>query len=369
VGRLQDILDEQHALGRMPGAVAMVSRGGVEEVACVGHRFVGGPPMTRDSLFRIASISKPIVAAATMVLVERGVLALDDPVARWLPELAAPTVLGSRDSPLDDVVPLVRPITVRHLLTLQGGHGFTPDVESPVAQLLIERLHQGQPRPREWPAPDEWMRRLGEIPLVHQPGEGWTYNVGFDVLGVLLARASGTSLGQVLAETVLEPLGMHDTAFWTGDVSRLTAMYQRSDDGFVETDPADGQWATPPPFESGAGGLVSTVDDWARFGRMLLAGGGTLLGDISQMTTSHVEDSPDNFFLDGQGWGYGGGVDVQLKDPWNVLGRYGWVGGTNTAGYVIPSTGTLVVWLCQVEFNGPEDMEAMAAVLTYAATG
>ena len=88
---------------------------------------------------------------------------------------------------------------------------------------------------------------------------------------------------------------------------------------------------------------------------------------VRPMMTSHVEAEPGNHFLDGQGWGFGGGVDVQLKDPWNVIGRYGWVGGTGTAGYVIPSTDTVVVWLAQVEFRGPEDGEAMAEVLTYAA--
>ena len=153
----------------------------------------------------------------------------------------------------------------------------------------------------------------------------------------------------------------------------MTSLYERGDDGFELIDPPDGQWTSPPPFESGAGGLVSTVDDWCAFGRMLLDGGRSGGGRCcrpsrcAQMMTSHVEAEPGNHFLDGQGWGYGGGVDVQLKDPWNVLGRYGWVGGTGTAGYVIPSTDTVVVWLAQVEFRGPEDGEAMAAVLTYAA--
>jgi CubicO group peptidase (beta-lactamase class C family) len=377
---LQELVDQQYAAARVPGAVALVQRGDQTEVACAGERTVDGPPMTRNSLFRVASIAKPITAAATMVLVERGVLELDDAVSRWLPELEAPVVLRTPESELDDVVPAERAITVRDLLTLRGGHGYPSDFDSCVPKLLTERLHQGPPRPLEWfrdasflgsstTVVDAWMARLAEIPLLHQPGDGWTYNTGYDVLGVLLGRATSSSLGEVLADTVLEPLGMRDTSFWTTDTDRMTSLYQRGDDGFDLIDPPDGQWTSPPPFESGAGGLVSTVDDWCAFGRMLLDGGGDVLSpeSVSQMMTSHVEAEPGNHFLDGQGWGFGGGVDVQLKDPWNVIGRYGWVGGTGTAGYVIPSTDTVVVWLAQVEFRGPEDGDAVAAVLTYAA--
>ena len=370
MGRLQDLVEEQYAAGRVPGAVALVMRGGETEVACVGERSVAGPPMTRDSVFRIASITKPIVAAATLVLVERGVLELEQPVAGLLPELAEPVVLRSESGPLDDVVPAERGVTVRDLLTLQGGHGFTPDVQSPVARVMQEQLHQGPSRPRLVPPTDVWMSRLGDIPLVHQPGQGWTYNVGSDILGVLLARAAGTTLADVLTETVLEPLGMDSTGFWTDDLARMTSLYQRGEEGFELIDAPDGQWASPPPFESGAGGLVSTADDWCAFGLMLLDGGGQVLGEesVRLMMTSHVEAEPDNPFLDGQGWGFGGGVDVRRKDPWNVPGRYGWVGGTGTAGYVIPSTDTVVVWLSQVELTGPDDATAMGEVLTYAAS-
>jgi CubicO group peptidase (beta-lactamase class C family) len=366
---LQGLLDEQYAAGRVPGAVALVSRGGETELATVGERTIGGPPMTSDSLFRIASITKPIVAAATMVLVERGVLGLDDAVDTWLPEVAEPMVLRDAGGPLDEVVPADRAITVRDLLTLRGGHGFTADVQTPLARALQERLQQGPPRPRSVPPPDEWMARLGDLPLAHQPGEGWTYNVGSDVLGVLLARATKTSLGELLTGVVFEPLAMRDTGFWMPDVERLTSYYQQGRDGLELVDPPDGQWSSPPPFESGAGGLVSTVHDWATFARMLLDDGGNVLRpeSVRLMMTNHVEAEPDNPFLDGQGWGFGGGVDVRRKDPWNVVGRYGWVGGTGTAGYVIPSSGTVVVWLSQVELSGSEGMVALAEVLTYAA--
>ena len=153
----------------------------------------------------------------------------------------------------------------------------------------------------------------------------------------------------------------------------MTSFYRRQEGGFELVDAPDGQWSSAPAFESGAGGLVSTADDWCAFGQMLL-GGGEYRGrrvlspeSVAMMTTSHVEGEPGNPFLAGQGWGFGGGVDVRRTDPWNVPGRYGWVGGTGTAGYVIPSTGTVVVWLSQVEMAGPEDTSAMAEVLTYAA--
>jgi CubicO group peptidase (beta-lactamase class C family) len=293
-------------------------------------------------------------------------------------------VLRAVGGPVEDVVPAERAITVRDLLTLRGGHGFPADLEAPVVKLLHERLYQGPQRPRDWfrdAAPlgssttvaDAWMARVAEVPLLHQPGQGWTYNTGSDILGVLLARATRATLGELLTETIFEPLGMHDTRFWAADVNRMTSLYQRVEDGFVLVDRPDSQWATPPPFESGAGGLVSTADDWCAFG-LLLLDGGTHRGrqvltreSVRLMTTNHVEGEPDNPFLDGQGWGFGGGVDVRRKDPWNVPGRYGWVGGTGTAGYVIRSTDTVVVWLSQVELRGPGDATAMGEVLTYAA--
>jgi CubicO group peptidase (beta-lactamase class C family) len=173
-------------------------------------------------------------------------------------------------------VPAVRPITVRDLLTLQGGHGFPADLSAPVAQVLLDELHQGPPQPAAVPPPDVWLARLARVPLVHQPGEGWTYNTGYDVLGILLARLERAPLGDVLADTVLEPLRMVDTGFVAppDGPDRMAGHHRRrATGGFDLIDPPGGQWVTPPAFSSGAGGLVSTVDDWCSFGRMLLAGG------------------------------------------------------------------------------------------------
>jgi CubicO group peptidase (beta-lactamase class C family) len=378
VSELQKLVDRPSAEGRVPGAVALIATpDGRREVVTGGTRSVGGEPMTRDTLFRIASITKPIVAAATMVLVERGHLALDDEVRRWLPELAAPQVLRSPTGPLDDVVPAERAITVRDLLTFQSGHGFIPDFAAPAMQLLFEQLLQGPPQPQLVPAPDEWMARLSGIPLVHQPGRGWTYNTGSDILGVLLARAESAGLPDVLADTVLEPLGMRDTGFAApaGDLDRFASYYRRAESGGLTlVDSPDGQWSSLPAFPSGAGGLVSTADDWCTFGQMLLAGGehvGRVVlspRSVEQMMTPHAHAEPGNIFLDGQAWGFGGGVDVNSDQPWNVPGRYGWIGGTGTAGYVIPSTGVVAVWLAQLQLQGPDDFSVLGEFLTHAAT-
>jgi len=375
---LLETVDELYASGGIPGAVALVADADDITVVAVGERTIGGEPMQRDTMFRIASITKPIVAAATMALVERGRVGLDDPVERWLPELADPVVLRSVDGPVDDVVPAGRPITVRHLLTSQGGHGFPADFSLPVVARLFEDLEQGPPQPQAVPPPDEWMARIARIPLLHQPGEGWTYNTGSDVLGVLLARAEEVPLGNVLADTVLRPLGMDDTGFAVppGGLDRMASYYRRdpAGDGFALVDPPDGQWSAEPAFPSGAGGLVSTADDWLAFGRMLLAQGQhrgqKVLSpeSVRLMTTSHVEAEPDNPFLQGHGWGFGGSVDLAATEPWNVPGRYGWIGGTGTAGYVIPSRGTVTIWLSQVELAGPDDFSAVGAFLSWAAS-
>ena len=375
---LQETVDAQVAEGVVPGAVALVARGDEVTVAVAGEQSPGGPPMARDSLFRLASITKPIMAAATMALVDRGRFALDDPVARWLPELAAPIGAAPASTARSTTwCPRSGPITVRHLLTFQGGHGFPSDFSVPAVAPLFEDLGQGSPQPQAVVAPDEWMARLARIPLLHQPGEGWTYNTGSDVLGVLLARAEGAPLGDVLADTVLDPLGMDDTGFSVpaDALGRMTSWHRRDPDtGELELiDPPDGQWATEPEFPSGAGGLVSTADDWLAFGRMLLAGGThggrrVLSAEaVDQMTTTQAEAEPDSPFLQGQGWGFGGSVDRVVQEPWDVIGRYGWVGGTGTAAHVIPSRDAVVIWLSQVELLGPDDAEAMGAVLTWAA--
>ena len=321
--------------------------------------------MARNSIFRIASITKPITAAAVMMLVEDGRIALEDPVRQWLPELASPAVVRTPASAVDDVVPAVRPITVADLLTFRAGYGFPSDFSLPAVGLLFSELKQGPPQPQLVAAPDEWMAALSRIPLLHQPGEAWLYNTCSDIAGVLIARVSGRPLPDFLAERLFGPLGMVDTGFDVpaGKLDRFTSYYRTDPAGGLElVDAPGGQWRSLPAFPSAAGGLVSTVDDWHSFARMLLARGRAgdrqLLSPASvrQMTTDQLtqpQRDASRLFLEGQGWGFGGSVDVEAIDPWNVPGRYGWVGGTGTAAHITPSTGTVSILLSQLEMAGP----------------
>ncbi|MFF3950403.1 serine hydrolase domain-containing protein [Streptomyces sp. NPDC001902] len=378
--RLHDILQAFVDDGSVPGAVGLVARGDRVEVAAAGTLAVGDPtPMTRDSLFRIASITKPVVAAAVMMLVDDGRIALSDPVAAWLPELAEPMVVRTPAGPLDDVVPAAAPITVLDLLASRAGYGFPADFSLPALAPLFGELKQGPPRPQQVMAPDAWMATLAGIPLLHQPGEAWLYNTCSDIQGVLVARVSGRPLDEFLSERIFEPLGMTDTGFAVprAGLGRFTAFYRPDPQGGLElVDAPDGQWSTPPAFPSGASGLVSTADDWYAFGRMLLAegtaGGRRLLSaqSVRLMTTDHLppaERDASAVFLEGQGWGFGGSVDVAAVAPWNAPGRYGWIGGTGTAAHVTPSTDTVTVLLTQVELTGPAAPATMRAFWTYAA--
>jgi CubicO group peptidase (beta-lactamase class C family) len=366
MSNLHDILQTYVGAGSVPGAVGLVARGDRVEVQAAGSADVDGTsPMARDSIFRIASITKPITAAAVMMLVEDGRIALADPVGHWLPELASPVVVRTPAGPVDDVVPAIRPITVADLLTFRAGYGFPSDFSLPVVGLLFSELKQGPPQPQLIAAPDEWMAALSRIPLLHQPGEAWLYNTCSDILGVLIARVSGRGLPEFLAERLFEPLSMVDTGFEVpaGKLDRFTSYYRAGPAGDLElVDAPGGQWSSLPGFPSGAGGLVSTVDDLHCFARMLLAGGSAagrrLLSPTSvrQMTTDQLTPSQrdaSRLFLQGQGWGFGGSVDVETIDPWNVPGRYGWIGGTGTAAHITTSTGSITILLSQREMAGP----------------
>jgi CubicO group peptidase (beta-lactamase class C family) len=335
--------------------------------------------MARDSIFRVASITKPIVAAAAMMLVDDARMGLDDPVARWLPELASIVVVRTPGASIDDVVPAVRPITVVDLLTFRAGYGFPADFSLPAVGPLFTELGQGPPQPQLVEPPDRWMAALSHIPMLHQPGEAWLYNTCSDILGVLIARVSGVALPEFLAERLFEPPGMIDTGFVVpdGELDRLVSYYRPDPAGGRElVDAPHGQWSSMPAFPSGAGGLVSTVDDWCRFGRMLL-GEGSVDGrrflspaSVRQMTTDYLtgpQRKAGELFLEGQGWGFGGSVDVEAIDPWNVPGRYGWVGGTGTAAHIIPSTGAITVLLTQLEMTGPTPPAVMRDFWRYAA--
>jgi CubicO group peptidase (beta-lactamase class C family) len=201
------------------------------------------------------------------------------------------------DGPLDDTVPAEGPVTVRGLLTFTFGFGmaaemFTAPQPWPVvaAAQAAGLATLGPPQPSSFAAPETWIARFGELPLLAQPGQRWLYNTGAHVLSVLCARAAGTSYEEVLHTRIFGPLGMRDTGFHTGDTGRLATAYQATAGGLVVWDPPDGQWSRPPAFPDGAAGLVSTADDLLAFGRMLLRGGDPVLtaGQVREMSSDHL---------------------------------------------------------------------------------
>jgi CubicO group peptidase (beta-lactamase class C family) len=346
---LQELLETAVARGTVPGAAALVARGDDVEICSAGE-------IEADSIVRVASITKPITAAAVMLLVDGGLVELDDPIARWLPELASPQVVRTRESPINDVVPAARPVTVEDVLTFRAGWGFPSDFALPAVVELFEKLPVFGPRE----TPDGWLATLAQVPMLRQPGEAWLYNTCSDIQGVLIARVSGQPLPEFLAERIFEPLGMSDTGFHVlaEKLDRLPAYYG------PDLAPIDERlWSEPPIFPSGAGGLVSTLSDWQCFGRMLLTDGGGLLSvaSVQLMTTDHltlVQREASTLFLEGAGWGFGGAVAAD--------GCYGWVGGTGTTAHVAPSTGTVGILLTQVQMAGPTPTPLMREFWQYA---
>ena len=346
---LRDLLETSVERGTVPGAAALVARGDDVEVAEAGE-------VERESIVRIASITKPITAAAIMILVDDGLVSLDDPIARWLPELASPLVVRTPESAIDDVVPATHPITVEDVLTFRAGWGFPSDFSLPAVVELFRKLPVFGPRE----TPDEWLATLAQAPMLRQPGEAWLYNTCSDVQGVLIARVSRQPLPEFFAERIFEPLGMTDTSFHVPS-EKLDRLPPYRGPDFAPID--DGLWTEPPIFPSGAGGLVSTLSDWHRFGRMLLADGGALLSpeSVRLMTTDHLtqeQRDASTLFLEGAGWGFGGAVAAD--------GRYGWVGGTGTSAHVAPSSGTVGILLTQLQLTGPTPTQFMREFWRYA---
>jgi CubicO group peptidase (beta-lactamase class C family) len=344
---------------KVPGLVALVAHGDDVHVEALGTLAVGGRAVERASLFRIASTTKPITATATLALVREGLLELDKPVDRLLPELTNRRVLRRMDGPLDDTLSADGPVTVRGLLTFTFGFGMALEMFMaaepwPVVAAATEAglATIGPPQPDDFVDPDTWIARFGELPLMAQPGERWLYNTGAHVLSVLCARALGTSYDEVLRTRIFEPLGMRDTTFYTEDVERLATAYQPSADGLVVWDPPDGQWSRPPVFYDGAAGLVSTVDDLLAFARMLLSDSDQVLtaDQVREMSRDHLTAEQREYgiaFLGGRGWGLG--ISVVLNGPW--AGAIGWDGGLGTSFLVHPARDLAVIVLTQRLFE------------------
>ena len=382
--RMRQVMSGYVERGEVPGIVTLVSRRGEVHVDVFGMKMAGGEategngPVRRDTIFRIASLSKPIAAVAAMILVEACKLRLDEPVDRLLPELADRKVLKSLESPLDDTIPAKRPMTVRDVLTFRLGYGllFARPGTYPIQTAMSDlRLGQGPPRPQTPPEPDEWIRRLGTLPLMHQPGEKWMYHTGSDVLGVLIARAAGQPFETFLRERLFEPLGMQDTAFSVpaAKIDRLATCYQPDfKTGELQLyDPAEGgEWSRPPAFPSGGAGLVSTVDDLFAFGQMLLNQGKhgreRILSrpSVETMTADHLTQSQKsdsgliaNYF-ETHGWGFGMSVVTRRGDLADSIGRFGWDGGLGTSWYCDPKEQMIGILMTQRNWTSPNQPPA-----------
>jgi CubicO group peptidase (beta-lactamase class C family) len=345
LGRMREVMAGFVERGEMPGLVTLVHRRGETHVEAYGALTFGGAPMRRDTIFRIASLTKPVAAAAAMILVEECRLRLDEPAKR--------------------------PISLRDLLTLRMGLGHIMEPgDDPIRRALKELdLLQGPPHPRALPGTDEWIRRVGTLPLVHQPGERWMYDLGTDVLGVLIARAAGQSFEAFLRERLFEPLGMKDTAFSVPaeKLGRLAGCYQTDPETGklrVYDDPADSEWSQPPAFESGSGGLVSTVDDYLAFCRMMLDkgryGSERILSrsSVELMTMDHLTPEQkveaEIFFGDRAGWGFGMGVVTRRTDLAEVPGAFGWTGGLGTSAQSDPGEDLVGILMTQRLMDSPQ---------------
>jgi CubicO group peptidase (beta-lactamase class C family) len=377
---VRDVLGRYVDSGFVPGAVAAVARHGEVHIEATGNLALEGAgsttPMAADTICRIASTTKPVVAACAMTLVEDCTLRLDDPVDEFLPELADMRVLADPDGPLEETVPANRPITLRDLLTFTFGTGIVPAEPGtvPIADAL-NALQIDEPTARdnrhlaEQP-PDEWIRRLGTLPLVYQPGERWMYNTAANVTGVLIARATGTSFGDALRERICGPLGMKDTAFSVAreSISRLATLYQGDEVNgeVVVEDGPDGYWSRPPAFEDGGGGLVSTISDYLAFASALLAGG-THRGErvlsrpsVALMTSdllTPAQKAVSGFmpgYFDDFGWGFGMSVRTRRTHLGPSVGSYGWNGGYGIIWYNDPAEDMTAILMIQRTAGRPE---------------
>lgn len=336
--------------GDVIGVQTLVWRQGVE-----AHRDIIGwqddearIPLARDTIFRIASMTKPITSVAALMLLEEGAFALSDPIDRWFPELANRVVLRDPAGPLDDTVPARRPITVLDLFTHRSGLASSlVDFQGPIGEAMKE-LTSGLGL-RTPLGIDAWLTKLGKLPLAWQPGERMNYGFSTDILGFLVARVSGLDFPEFLQQRLFGPLGMTDTAFWVPPekLGRLSLNYAtdwQTGERVLDDHPTSSRWAAPPSVPSGAGGLVSTADDYLRFARMLLDGG--TLDEVRILSRKTIELMTTDFLTPAQrghkffgvdmwaGQGFGLGVWV-VDDPAGMAtltspGQYGWGGAFGT---------------------------------------
>lgn len=357
--------------GDRPGLVTLLARGRETHVDAIGTVAFGSDrPMQRDTIFRIASITKPVVAAATLTLIQEGRLQLDEPIDRLIPELANRRVLRRLDGPLDDTIPAKRPIWVRDLLTMTMGMGaiMTPGRAPIMEALAAEGLFTPFRMPTQASA-DEWIKRLAKLPLMDHPGESWRYDTSITLLGALIERATKQTLHDALAERLFQPLGMKDTGFFVpaDKLHRLPVAYQLNPaTGALDVwDPAGPEsfFAKMPGFAGAHGGLVSTADDYLAFANMLLArghaNGRQVISQplVEQMMSDQIPEAVKarSAFVPGfweqRGWGLGLSI-IKRELPGEPRGC-GWDGGYGTCAYWDRESGVVVIMLSQRLVEGP----------------
>ena len=370
---LQDHVDE----GRLPGAVALVARRGrIAYLEAVGYRDKeSNAPLTTDAIFRIASQTKALASVGVMLLQEEGKLLITDPVGKYLPEFMETTVAQPNDAGGYDVVPAERPITIRDLLTHTAGISYGSGPAS--GQWDAAGITGWYFADRDETVGDV-MARLAALPLDAQPGEAWVYGYNTDILGAMIEKISGRTLGEFLRARLLGPLGLDDTHFFLPEakVDRLATVYSSTADGGIERAPdpghmvGQGAYVDGPrkSFSAGAG-LLSTAADYATFLQMML-NGGTFAGrrmlsrkTVESMTVDHLGDVP---FRPGQGFGLGFSV---VEDPAALglpasVGEYGWGGAYHSTYWVDPAEELVVVYLTQlIPARGIDDHGQLRALV------
>ena len=375
---IEDALLPAVEAGELAGAAALVWRNGaVRQIATVGRRdLVSGAPVERHTIFRIASLTKPVTAVCALTLVDEGRFALDDSIAGVAPELARMRVLRDPNGPLDQTDEALRPITFRDLLTHRSGLTYGDFHAGPIRRAHAETLGPQIDNPL---TPDEWIARLATLPLIDQPGAGFHYGLSMDVLAFLIARLEGAPFGAVLDRRVLTPLGMRDTGFTVparnrdrcaglcgfDSDGRLTALTQ-TPGGHALSQRPDGM-----TFEAGGGGLWSTLDDYLAFARMLIADAPHLLQPETRAMMTSNQLTPEQraaarMFgrpVFAAGHGYGMGVAVVLEpekaDPLQCrggVGTIGWPGAYGSWWQADPNDGSVLIFLA----HNMADLQQMA---------
>jgi CubicO group peptidase (beta-lactamase class C family) len=361
---LQNVVDT----GKLAGAATLISRDGETQVVCVGWRDLEAKlPMQRDTIFRIASMTKPITSVAALMLVDEGRIALADPIARYAPEFSDMRVLLSPDRPLDETEPAKRPITFEDLLTHRAGLTYADFHRGPFAQAYREAL--GGDIDSDV-APDDWIARLAKLPLIGQPGSTMYYGCSTDLLGLLIARIERAPLGAVLKRRIFDPLGMKDTSFLVPREKRdrCAAAYGFDEEGrLTKRVTRSGVFVSERPedmaYESGGAGLWSTLDDYLNFARIFVSGGAASSVRLlrpetyAMMVTNQLTDSQRaNSILLGRkpfavGRGFGLGVSVVLEPDKTDLMRRGGVGTVSWPGafggwwQADPNDGSVLIFL------------------------